>query len=179
MRGLLTFVGFEEWLADRLARQAGMKGKEPLSPKVGAVRGEAPTQVVALAPGSSKWFVVPGLPIAKPRGTQSDKWKTDGARDEKRRTRSCVKRYHDWVNEARRCAGQLPTNPQRLDVIAYFPLTKKAKHGLPHVVRPDSDNILKAVADGLFPKNDAMIHEMRIKKRYDDGNGPRVEITIY
>lgn len=126
-----------------------------------------------------RFIVVPGVPVSKPRQTASDRWKTDDARDEKRRTRPNVKRYHDWVNEARRCAGHLPANPQRLDVIAYFPLTRKAVKGNPHMVRPDSDNILKAVADGLFPKNDAMIHEMRIKKRYDDGYGPRVEITIY
>lgn len=144
--------------------------------------GDRPTPGYVLTVSSDTGYrliVVPGVPVAKPRGSQSDKWKTDAAKNEKYRTRACVKRYHDWVNEARRCAGQLPTRPQRLDVIAYFPLTKKAVHGMPHLVRPDADNILKAVADGLFPNNDAMIHEMRIKKRYDDGNGPRVEITIY
>src|SRR5688572_24910390 len=82
-------------------------------------------------------IVVPGNPVSKPRQTQSDKWNLRG----------CVKRYRVWADEARRIAGRLPSAPQHLDVTAYFPLTKKAKSGLPHMVRPDGDNLLKAVAD--------------------------------
>lgn len=114
-------------------------------------------------------IVIPGAPVPKPRQTQSDKWKK----------RPAVVRYREWADRARSIAGVMPSKPQKLDVVAYFPLTKKSVPGMPHMVRPDSDNLLKACADALFPRNDSMIHEMRIKKRYDDGGGPRVEIVIY
>lgn len=131
--------------------------------------GKIKTGETLLAQSFPTFFAVPGTPMSKPRQTRSDKWKE----------RPCVMAYRAWADLARQCAGVLPATVSHLDVVAYFPLKKKNLKGEPHTVRPDADNIIKAVADALFPKNDAMIHEMRVKKRYDDGSGPRVEITVY
>lgn len=141
-------------------------------------RGETPSLKVASLPPLGA-FTVPGIPIAKPRQTRSDKWKE----------RPCVLRYRDWADRARECMfktmGTVSTTAGRLDVVAYFPIpnriAKKDRYviqGCVHMSKPDADNVLKAVADSLC-RNDQMIHDMSIKKRYDDGRGPRVEITIY
>lgn len=130
-------------------------------------------------PDSPVSFTVPGTPIAKPRQTRSDKWKE----------RPCVVRYRAWADRARQCmfeaTGTVSITVGRLDVVAYFTMSKRlsakdreAIRGFQHMTKPDADNILKAVADSLC-RNDQMIHTMSIKKRWEDANGPRVEITIY
>lgn len=123
-------------------------------------------------------FTVPGVPVAKPRQTRSDKWKE----------RPCVIRYREWADKARQCmfaaTGTVSVTVGRLEVVAYFAIPhrlaegRKVLQGLQHMVKPDADNVLKSVADSLC-RNDQMIHTMSIKKLWDDGNGPRVEITIY
>jgi Holliday junction resolvase RusA-like endonuclease len=124
-------------------------------------------------PAAPVSFIVPGVPVAKPRQTRSDKWKE----------RPCVIRYREWADKARRCmfiaVGSVSVTVGRLEVVAYFPVPRgKRVQGLQHMVKPDADNVLKCVADSLC-RNDQMIHTMSIKKLWDDGHGPRVEITIY
>ena len=49
-----------------------------------------------------------------------------------------------------------------------------------HITRPDSDNLAKLVKDALnkvFWKDDSLVCDLNIKKRYDHDN-PRTEITI-
>lgn len=161
----------EQWLADRLARQSVAVSKARASQDAATVK------VAPLPPMGT--FTVLGVPIAKPRQTRSDKWKE----------RPCVLRYRGWADRAReamfRAMGTVSTTAGRLDVVAYFPIPKrlgtKDRHviqGCVHMSKPDADNVLKACADALC-RNDQMIHDMSIKKRWDDGNGPRVEITIY
>lgn len=120
-------------------------------------------------------FVVPGEPIPKPRQTRSDKWKE----------RPCVIRYRDWADKARSEAGAIPAAAQHADIVAYLPLPKSLSlkkrqelAGTPHRVKPDLDNIVKSCLDALLSR-DQGIHEIRAKKRWEDANGPRVEITIY
>ena len=43
--------------------------------------------------------------------------------------------------------------------------------------KPDADNILKAVCDALF-KKDEVISCKHIEKFWDDGNGPRVIVEV-
>lgn len=142
-------------------------------------RGETPTLKVdraAILPPMGS-FVVPGVPVAKPRQTQSDKWKQ----------RPCVIRYRAWADRARECMfwemNTVSVTAGRMDIVAYFPIPKSVTkpevlHGAVHMKKPDADNVFKACADALC-RNDQMIHTASIKKRYDDGGGPRVEITIY
>lgn len=122
-----------------------------------------------------KSFVVPGEPVAKPRQTRSDKWKE----------RPCVIRYREWADRARESAGAIPPAAQHADIVAYLPLPKSLSakkrlemEGTPHLVKPDLDNLIKSCFDALLPR-DQIIHEVRAKKRWEDANGPRVEITIY
>lgn len=120
-------------------------------------------------------IVVPGEPVAKPRQTRSDKWKE----------RPCVIRYREWADKAREHAGAIPPAAQHADIIAYLPLPvswsqkkRKAMAGMPHQVKPDIDNLIKSCLDALLSR-DQGIHEVRARKRWEDANGPRVEITIY
>lgn len=120
-------------------------------------------------------FVVPGEPVAKPRQTRSDKWKE----------RPCVIRYREWADKAREHAGAIPPAAQHADIIAYLPLPvswsqkkRQAMAGMPHQVKPDIDNLIKSCLDALLSR-DQGIHEVRARKRWEDANGPRVEITIY
>jgi Holliday junction resolvase RusA-like endonuclease len=63
-----------------------------------------------------------------------------------------------------------------------FPKTASARRrhadaGSPHLVKPDTSNLLKAVEDALF-LHDQAIWSVTAQKYYDDGRGPRTEITI-
>lgn len=120
-------------------------------------------------------FDVIGEPVGKPRMTQRDKWLK----------RDCVTRYFAWVNHARLVAPKnLTLEPSTIDVLAYLPMPaswsqrkKDDAQGKPHRYKPDADNILKAVCDALFAK-DEVIYEKRVRKFWDDGNGARVEIEV-
>lgn len=130
------------------------------------------------------FFIVPGAPMAKPRQTRSDKWKK----------RPCVMRYREWADRARaesraaidqKFPGLVLMQCRRLSVTAFFPIppswtkvTKAKMAGQPHRQSKDADNVLKAVSDALFPTGDAQIYDMHVMKFWDDGRGPRVEITI-
>lgn len=120
-------------------------------------------------------FTLPGIPVAKPRQTRSDKWKE----------RPCVVRYREWADRARAAAGIVPSQAQHADILIYLPLPqslsakkRSAMAGTPHRVKPDIDNLIKAALDALL-KRDQGIYEIRAKKFWEDKNGPRVEITLY
>lgn len=138
----------------------------------GTITAALPATTKACKPG---WFCIPGEPIGKPRQTRSDKWKE----------RPAVMKYRAWADKARENAPPLPGQPDRLDLIAFFTIpasySKRRREGLrgmPHRVKPDVDNVVKAVMDALVEK-DQCVHELRAKKRWDDGNGPRIELALY
>ena len=94
-------------------------------------------------------------------------------------------RYREWADKAREHAGAIPPAAQHADIVAYLPLPKSLSRkkreqmaGQPHQVKPDIDNLIKSVLDALL-KRDQGIHEIRARKRWEDANGPRVEIAIY
>lgn len=121
-------------------------------------------------------FTILGQPVGKPRQTQSDRWKK----------RPCVMRYRAWADKAR---ASVPKGVElgvyrQISFIAYLELPKsysEAKKGLlrgqPHLGRIDGDNILKAIQDSLF-KEDRMIWKFSGEKRWDDMNGPRIEVEL-
>ena len=123
-------------------------------------------------------FTIPGEPVGKPRMTQRDRWKV----------RKCVAAYRAWVDVARlsaRMAGELPPLPGRVEARAYFsmPGSWSAKDraqnaGLPHRSKPDVDNVTKALLDALFAQGDQVIYRIEVEKRWDDGGGPRFEVSI-
>lgn len=118
--------------------------------------------------GTPMKIIVYGDPVAKPRQTRRDKWAK----------RPCVLAYRAWADLARYTAFNKNeklrlTRPTVLAVRAWF---GSATHRSgPHTMKPDADNVLKAVADALFT-NDEMIDRATIEKRWADGSSPRVEI---
>ena len=113
-------------------------------------------------------------PIGKPRMTQRDRWKK----------RPCVVAYREWCDQLRAAAPALPEKPRVLEILAYIALpdswSEKRKanmRGRSHERTPDADNIAKAVMDCLMPQ-DKTIWRLIIEKRWDDGDGPRMEIAI-
>lgn len=123
-------------------------------------------------------FTIPGDPIGKPRMTRCDKWKQ----------RDCVVAYRSWADSAR-AAIQRTTkltlkNPTTLIVTAYFQVPESWSHKRkslaltePHTVKPDADNVLKAVCDALF-ENDQMVTEARICKKWAGLDGPRIHVEL-
>ena len=121
-------------------------------------------------------------PIGKPRMTQRDTWKK----------RPPVVRYHAFKDELRLLVNRTPNLPRilasgevdSLSWTAYMPIPpswskrKKAQFaGMLHRAKPDRDNIDKALLDALF-NDDSGIASGLIEKRWDDGNGPRIEAVF-
>lgn len=125
-------------------------------------------------------FTIPGNPVGKPRMTQQDKW----AR------RPEVLRYRAWATMAKlimvQSIGHLPEGfvPGIVNWYAFFeipkswsPKRKAAAAGAPHRSKPDRDNIDKALLDALWD-SDACVSSGFIAKRWDDGHGPRLEVSV-
>ena len=81
------------------------------------------------------------------------------------------------------CA-QMLSEADQVSWKAFLPIpksrTKKKKaelSGAPHRQKPDRDNIDKAILDALFSE-DAGIYGGNLEKRWDDGEGPRIELQI-
>jgi len=115
-------------------------------------------------------------PIGKPRATQRDKWKPSPA----------VQRYRNWCDKVRAQypSSLIPAEPLQLSLRAFFSLpaswSKKKKgelRGELHRQCPDADNIAKAVMDAFW-KQDSGIAVLSIEKRWDDGGGARIEMTV-
>lgn len=120
-------------------------------------------------------FTITGNPVGKPRQTRRDKWLE----------RPCVLRYRAWADTARLSAPSLPESPSRVRAVAFLPiplsLSKHKRDGLkgqPHRVKPDADNIAKSILDSLFA-NDAVIYDLHVLKFYDDGQGARIEVSVW
>jgi Holliday junction resolvase RusA-like endonuclease len=118
-------------------------------------------------------FTVSGTPLGKPRQTQADRWQQ----------RDCVVRYRAWADEIRLAATGSITEKVRADVLglyvfAHFELPaswseqKKQEHyGRLHRTKPDSDNIVKAVADSLLGE-DKTVPLMQCVKCWCEENVP-------
>lgn len=120
-------------------------------------------------------FTIPFAPIGKPRMTRSDKWKK----------RPAVVKWHQWKDAARpHVPENLLQSPVSVSWTAYFPFpktysaSKKASFlGKPHQQKPDRDNIDKLICDFLFEQDKGIAFGV-LRKFWDDGNGPRIEIEI-
>jgi Holliday junction resolvase RusA-like endonuclease len=142
---------------------------QPL-PKIGA--GVAKVRKA----GEPVRFTIHGEPMGKPRMTQRDKWAK----------RPVVLRYRAFADHARASAPiDLPPFPESVSWTAYLPLPdswsqkKKGAHaGRLHQSKPDRDNIDKAILDALWESDSCIAHGV-VEKRWDDGKGPRIELTVY
>ncbi len=95
--------------------------------------------------------------VPKPRMTRADRWAK----------RDCVLRYRAYADELRLMRIRLP-HAYRLEFVLAMPAswseaTKSAMDGQPHLVRPDTSNLVKAVEDALVPR-DERLHDIGATK---------------
>ena len=96
--------------------------------------------------------------VGKPTMVRGDKWKE----------RPCVLAYRAFCDALRYKAfgkntKQKLASPAALSVTCYFRAKEIIWDNRPHAVKPDADNILKAVSDALF-SNDHMIYRTHCEK---------------
>lgn len=96
-------------------------------------------------------------PVPKPRMTRADRWQK----------RDCVLRYRAYCDTLRLMGAKLP-HAYRLQFVLPMPAgwdeaTKSEMDGQPHLVRPDTSNLVKAVEDALVPK-DERLHRIAASK---------------
>lgn len=128
-------------------------------------------------------FTVPGTPVAKGRPRISTRGGFARAH-----TPAKTVAYEGLIALAAQDAmkGAPPhLGPIALSVTATFPIPaswskKRAAAAMWHVGRPDGDNLLKAVGDGLNGvawKDDSQVASARILKVYGETPGLTVEVT--
>lgn len=128
-------------------------------------------------------FEVPGAPVGKgrPRATAI------GGKP-RLYTPAKTREYEARVAAAARGAlgGATYDGPVGVTVLAVFArpqrLARVERDMIPHVARPDLDNIVKAVVDGLAAHwgDDAQVCEIRASKVYGKrGMDPYVSVTIW
>ena len=114
------------------------------------------------------------IPVGAVRMTQSDKWKTNpNHADPRKRQRKAVKMYFDFKNVLTLQANLMKFKlGEYLDAVYFLPMPnswsekkKQKMNGLPCKVKPDTDNITKAVKDAL-KKNDSDIWWEKAEKRW-------------
>ena len=103
-----------------------------------------------------------------PRQSRSDAWKK----------RPSVMQYRAFCDHIRLLAKGIP---HRFLAIVDLPMPaswsetrKRAMDGMPHQVKPDFDNLSKAIVDAICPRADAHIYDGRVIKRY--ARSPRLVI---
>lgn len=131
-------------------------------------------------------FTVPGPPVAKGRPRM-----TVRGGQARAYTPARTVAYEGLIALAGRdaMAGQQPFDqPLRVEIVATFAIpatwSKRRRAAavegwVPHVGRPDADNLLKAVGDGLNGvvwRDDALLASAEIAKRY--GAVPGVTVTV-
>lgn len=107
-------------------------------------------------------MIYPIVPMGKPRMTRADKWKK----------RPEVMRYRAFCDEVRIRGVVLPVAGAHVTFILPMPASwskkKRAEmNGKPHQVKPDKDNLEKALLDALF-ENDAHIWDLRVTKLWGE-----------
>ena len=112
-------------------------------------------------------------PAPAPRQVGSDAWKE----------RKCVKRYREFRDLVHIAGVQVPYGGAHitfwLPMPESWPKYKKAAMlGQPHQQKPDVDNLVKALLDGVFRnKDDAVIWDLRATKKWGDVGKIVIEIT--
>lgn len=121
-----------------------------------------------------RFYLFDIVPISAPRMTQSDRWRTNPEHpDINKRQRPVVTRYFAYKNLLTLQAKKLKYEVKPvLDVLFILPMPnswsgkkKERMNGLPCKVKPDTDNLLKALKD-TFCKNDSHIWKETAEKRW-------------
>lgn len=123
---------------------------------------------------SKRFYLFDVIPIGAPRMTQSDKWKTNPNHpDPRKRQRKAVAQYFAFKTLLQLQSKELNFELKNvLDAVYLIPMPnswsnkkKERMNGLPCEVKPDTDNITKAVKDTLR-KNDSDIWFEKAEKRW-------------
>lgn len=118
---------------------------------------------------SRRFYMFDVIPMAKPRMTQSDKWKVNPHHpDPKKRQRKPVTEYFAFKNILTHQINKLGFKPTDVFEAVFFvpmPSTwsdKKRKRmvGLPCKTRPDADNYIKAFLDCTM-KEDGTVYRFK------------------
>lgn len=161
-----------------LLRKPGMLARNP---HLQVLESQGPAAILLPPPAAAaNWvsvtYTIMGVPMGKPRMTRADKWKK----------RDCVLRYRAWADAARAATPGRPTNPIRVDAVAFLPMPKSWSRkkqallvGQLHRQKPDYDNISKALGDALWKDDDSGIACGYMEKRWADDAGPRMVVTIW
>ena len=115
-------------------------------------------------------------PFPAPRMVRSDKWKK----------RPCVMHYHAFRDElqlALRKAkfefkGQLHIEFYLQMPKGWSAKKKKEMLGMPHTVKPDIDNLVKAFMDS-FRKNDSFVYRLHTAKWWADKNAIAINLDTF
>lgn len=129
-------------------------------------------------------FVVMGKPIpkARPRVVRGHTYTPKPTRDYETKVRLA------WAEQSRvrLASGQ----PLRASLNIWFAVpesysyrkrTELLSRGAWHIIKPDCDNLIKAVLDalnGLAYDDDSAVCELHVFKRYAENNAERVEVLI-
>ncbi len=130
-------------------------------------------------------FKVPGIPVAKGR----PRFRRFGKFVSTYTPAKTLAAEKSLIEKVRKFKPELPiVEPVHLDITFFMPIPKSTpkkkaeimrKEGLPHIKRPDLDNLVKLVKDalnGVFWKDDSQIFSMNVSKKYSEN--PATEITI-
>lgn len=121
-----------------------------------------------------EFFLFDVIPMGAVRMTKSDKWKTNpNHKDPRKQQRKPVTQYFIFKNNLIQQAKLMNfVLGEYLDAVYFIPMPnswseqKKSKmNGLPCKVKPDTDNITKAIKDALR-KNDSDIWYEKAEKRW-------------
>lgn len=143
--------------------------------ELAAAQERSPAPAVVTGP-VHQHFVLTEEPMGKPRMTQADKWKK----------RPAVVRYREYADRLRLLCTGINPDAIGLSWTAYFEMPKSwskkkkaAMKGKLHRQKPDRDNVDKGILDALFKEGlgDQGIATGTLTKYWDDGQGPRLEIT--
>lgn len=111
-------------------------------------------------------MIIPVIPVPKPRMTRRDKWME----------RPCVAQYHRFKDELRPYIGSKQFAGS-IKVVFYLPMPeswsnkkRERMEGQPHQVKPDRDNLEKALLDAT-DKNDSHIWHGDITKIWSKNPG--------
>ena len=132
------------------------------------------SESVYLLDPSRKFYLFDLVPVSAPRMTQSDRWRLNPEHpDINKRQRPVVTKYFAYKNELIRQGKQINFEMKEiLDVLFLIPMPnswsdkkKERMNGMPMKVKPDTDNLIKAIKD-TFCKNDSHIYREISEKRW-------------
>lgn len=118
-------------------------------------------------------FTITGAdPMGAPRQTRADKWLR----------RPCVLRYREFRDKIKAATNGVMKEPLGMVVIAYLTIPRsirgakrEAMLGTVHRVKPDADNIYKAVSDAIIENDQRICLQVCFKGWADE---PRIELWV-